>query len=103
MLSPSQFSPQAWDDVRDIVAYIATDNPDAAARFVPALEATYAQLVALPGMGSVRNFVRKDLQGVRMLPVTGFEHYLLFYSTTGKHVKVLRILHAARDFPTISK
>jgi toxin ParE1/3/4 len=101
MLSPSLFTPQAWQDVLDIVAYIAADNASAAERFVPALEATYAQLVALPGMGSVRNFVRKDLQGVRMVPVTGFEHYLLFYTALGAHVKVLRILHAARDFPTI--
>ena len=45
MLSPSQLSPQAWDDMRDIVAYIATDNPDAAERFVPVWEATVTQLV----------------------------------------------------------
>jgi toxin ParE1/3/4 len=101
MLPLSQFSPQAWQDVRDIVAFIAADNPDAAARFVPALEETYAQLEALPGMGSVRNFARKDLQGVRIIPVTGFEHYLLFYTALRTPVKVLRILHAARDFPTI--
>jgi toxin ParE1/3/4 len=100
-MHPSQFSPEAWDDMRSIVAYIATDNPDAALRFVPALEETYAQLVALPGLGSVRHFGRKDLQGVRIIPVTGFEHYLLFYRATRTHVKVLRILHAARDFPTI--
>ena len=67
MLSPSQFSPEAWDDMRAIVAYIATDNPDAAERFVPALEETYAQLEALPGMGSVRHFGRTDLQGVRII------------------------------------
>jgi toxin ParE1/3/4 len=101
MRSPSQFSPQAWDDMRAIVAYIANDNPDAAARFVPALEETYAQLEALPGLGSVRLFRRKDLQSVRIIPITGFEHYLLFYTVLGKHVRVLRILHAARDFPTI--
>jgi toxin ParE1/3/4 len=100
-MHPSQFSPEAWDDMRTIVAYIATDNPDAAQRFVPALEETYAQLEALPGMGSVRQFRRKDLKGVRMVPVTGFENYLMFYSTTGTRVKVLRILHAARDFPTL--
>jgi len=68
---------------------------------VPTLEATVAQLVALPGMGSVRQFRRTDLKGVRMIPVTGFEHYLLFYSTTGTRVKVLRILHTARDFPPL--
>jgi toxin ParE1/3/4 len=101
MLSPSLFSPQAWDDMRDIVAYIAADNPKAAARFVPALEATYEQLVALPGMGSVRHFGRKDLPEVRMVPVTGFENYLVFYVALQTHVQVLRILHAARDFPTI--
>ena len=101
MLSPSQFSPQAWDDMRAIVAYIASDNPEAAARFVPALEETYAQLEALPGMGRVRHFGRKDLQGIRIIPITGFEHYLLFYTALRKHMKVLRILHAARDFPTI--
>jgi plasmid stabilization system protein ParE len=41
------------------------------------------------------------LQGVRIIPVTGFEHYLLFYTALRTHVKMLRILHAARDFPTI--
>ena len=55
----------------------------------------------LPDMGSVQHFGRKDLQGVRMLPVTGFEQYLVFYSTARTHVKVLRILHAARNFSTI--
>jgi toxin ParE1/3/4 len=101
MLPLSQFSPQAWQDVRDIVAFIAADNPDAAVRFVPALEATYMQIAALPGMGSSRTFQRTDLQGVRMVPVTGFEHYLIFYASAGKSIKVIRILHAARVFPTI--
>lgn len=101
MLSPSHLSPQAWQDALEIVAYIAADNPDAAARFVSALEATCAQLVALPGMGSARSFRRKDLMDVRMLPVTGFEQYLIFYTVVGKRITVLRVLHAARDFPTI--
>ncbi len=70
---------------------------------MPALEDTCTQLVALPGMGSVRTFQRKDLQGVRILPVTGFEHYLIFYAVAGKSMKIIRVLHAARDFPTIFK
>ena len=101
MFSPSLFSPQAWQDALNLVAYIATDNPEGASHFVPALEDTCTQLVALPGMGSVRQFLRKDLRGVRIMPVTGFEHYLIFYSTLRKNIHVLRILHAARDFPTI--
>ena len=101
MLSPSLFTPQARQDALDIVAYIATDNPEAASHFVPALEETCTQLVALPGMGSARSFQRADLQDVRMLPVSGFAHYLIFYTALRKTVKVLRVLHAARDFPTI--
>ena len=38
MLSSSLLSPQAWQDALDIVRYIAADNPDVAARFVPAVE-----------------------------------------------------------------
>ena len=98
MLSPSQFSPEAWDDMRAIVAYIATDNPDAAARFVPALEETYAQLEALPGMGSVRHFGRKDLQGVRIIPDTGFESYLIFYMPRKDGIAIERVIHASQDY-----
>lgn len=101
MLSSSLFTPHAWQDTLDIIEYIWADNPEAAARFLPALEATCTQLAALPGMGSVRTFQRKDLQGTRILPVSGFEHYLIFYTAASKRIKVLRILHAARDFPTI--
>jgi toxin ParE1/3/4 len=101
MLSPSLFTPQAWQDVLDIVAYIAADNMSAAERFVPAVEDTCTQLLALPGLGSARSFQRADLTGVRQMAVTGFENSLIFYIATTRSIKVLRILHAARDFPTI--
>jgi plasmid stabilization system protein ParE len=52
-------------------------------------------------LGSARTFQRKDLKGTRILPVTGFENYLIFYAAAGKSIQVLRVLHAARDFPTI--
>ena len=70
---------------------------------MPALEATCTQLVALLDMGSVRTFRCKDLKGVRIMPVTGFESYLSFYIAAGTSMTVLRILHTARDFPTIFK
>jgi toxin ParE1/3/4 len=101
MLSPSLFTPQAWQDALDILTYIAADNASAAERFVPALADTCTQLVALPGLGSVRSFHDADLTGVRQMPVTGFENYLIFYIGTKQSITVLRILHTARDFPTI--
>jgi len=101
MLSLSLLTPQAWQDVLDIVAYIAVDNPEAASRFVPAMEETCTQLLALPGMGSTRSFQRKDLTGVRIMPVIGFTHGLIFSTVAGKHMHVIRVLHVARDFPAI--
>jgi toxin ParE1/3/4 len=101
MLSPSLLTPQAWQDALEIAAYIGTDNPDAGSRFVPALEATCVQIVALPSIGSSRLFQRADLQRVRILPVTGFERYLICYTVVRNQVKILRVLHAARDFPTV--
>ena len=101
MLSPSLFTPQAWQDALDIVAYIAADNASAAVVFVPALEDTCTQLLALPGMGSARSFQRAELTGARVMPVTSFENYLIFYVATKQSIKVLRILHAARDIPMI--
>jgi len=43
---------------RSLTAHYGTpsDYPEAALRFVPALEATCAQLVALPSLGSARTF-----------------------------------------------
>ncbi len=54
-------------------------------------------------MGSARTFQRKALKDVRILPVTGFENYLIFYTAVRKNVQVVRVLHATRDFPTIFK
>ena len=36
-----------------------------------------------------------------MMPVTGFEQHLVFYVATKQSIQVIRILHTARDFPTI--
>ena len=80
MLSPSLLTPQAWQDALEITEYIGTDYPEVASRFVPGLEATCTQIALLPGMGSTRAFQRKDLKCVRILPVTGFERYLIFYT-----------------------
>jgi plasmid stabilization system protein ParE len=96
MLSPSLFTPQAWQDVLDIVAYIADDNASAAEHFVPALEDTCTQLLALPGLGSTRSFQRADLKDVRQMSVTGFENYLIFYVATKQSIKVTRNCSAWR-------
>jgi toxin ParE1/3/4 len=56
-------------------------------------------LSRMPGIGSPRYAEVSLVHGVRMLPVTGFENYLLFYIEHEDCVDVIRLLHGARDLP----
>jgi plasmid stabilization system protein ParE len=45
--------------------YIHEHNPDAALRFLEAIDATILDLAAQPFIGRARRFRGKDLQGIR--------------------------------------
>jgi toxin ParE1/3/4 len=94
-------TPQAVDDLLEIASFIAADNLDAAERFLDAAEAAFAQLAALPSIGAPVPFASLLTQGVRVWRVEGFERYLIFYVASKHSIQVIRILHTARDFPTI--
>jgi toxin ParE1/3/4 len=42
-----------------------------------------------------------DLEGVRRLPVKGFENYLIFYVPRSGGIDVIRVLHGARDIDNL--
>ncbi len=50
---------------------------------------------------SARRFDSPALSGLRMWPVPHFEHWLIFYIPTDTAVQIVRVLHGARDLPTI--
>ena len=88
-------------DLLDHVDYIANDNPAVALRFVEAVEKAFERLAEMPTMGRVREFNNPRLAGIRMWPVPGFAKYLIFYRVTENQIRVLRVLHGARDIPTL--
>ncbi|MDY7002568.1 MAG: type II toxin-antitoxin system RelE/ParE family toxin [Cyanobacteriota bacterium] len=91
--------PKASDDLDEQFAYIAEDNMDAGLRFFDATRETISQLAKMPGIGSpVQN---ASLAGLRKRAVKGFNKYLIFYLTQDNYIEVIRILHAARDIPTV--
>ncbi len=92
-----RLTPRARDDIIEGALYIAGDNPDAAERFLTAVERTFETLTHSPRIGANRTFADPRLEGVRMFPVTGFRNHLIFYRPTGTAVEVIRVLHAARD------
>ena len=89
------FAPAAEADLEAIVDYIAADNPAAADEFIARLEDLAARLAETPGMGRARSEFLPGLRSFRL------GHYLLFYRATTSGIEVVRVLHGARDFPTL--
>jgi toxin ParE1/3/4 len=94
---------EARFDVIDIAYYIAEDSLDAADRFVEAVDAAYRRLADLPGIGATREYSNAKLKGMRMWPVPGFPMHLIFYRAADAELRIIRVLHGARDIASIFK
>lgn len=90
-----EFSPESRLDLLEIATFIARDNPARARTFVTELETVCGNLVAHPEIG----VLRPELHGrLRMLP---HGRYLIFYQMLQDTVRIVRILHGARDFTAL--
>ena len=79
-------------DRREIRAYIAVDNPRAAMRMDDIFSKAAAMLVEHPRMGK-----KGAIPGTReWLP---HESYRLVYEVEGETVRVLTLIHTARQWP----
>ena len=90
---------EAEIDALDYVEYIRHRNPDAAFRFLAAIDSTVEALSKQPLMGRPRRFRGKDLGNIRSWRVNGFETYLIFYRFDGRRLEILHIKHGAMKFP----
>jgi toxin ParE1/3/4 len=88
-------------DLLEHVDYIAVNNPYAALRFVDTVEQAFARLSEMPEIGSLREFANPRLAGVRVWPIPKFSRYLIFYPVTQDSIRILRVLHGARDIPSL--
>ncbi len=91
-----KLSPEAASDVRDIWAYIAEDNVKAARNVRLSLFDACKLLAGNPNMGHSR----QDLtdQPVLFWPVGS---YLIIYDSRAKPLSVVRVLHGAREVPSL--
>lgn len=86
----------------DVLGYfqrIFEHHPDAARRFLEAIDLTVEGLVLQPLKGRLRRFRGRDLRNIRSWRVDDFENYLIFYRFIGMRLEILRIKHGATDFP----
>ncbi len=88
-------TPQAEGDLLDIWSYIATRNPQAADEVLELIQQKCRLIAEFPNMGANRSELRP---GVRSITVG---NYVVFYRSTANEIEVLRVLHGARDLPSL--
>ncbi|MCA0175268.1 MAG: type II toxin-antitoxin system RelE/ParE family toxin [Proteobacteria bacterium] len=86
------WTPEAIQDREAIYAYIEADNPIAALALDELFEAKTSHLIDHPELGR-----RGRIAGTREL--VAHRNYILVYDVEGEQVRVLRLLHAARQWP----
>ena len=82
----------ARDDLLAIIDYIADDNPDAAQELKDDIEGRVGELAAHPQMYKAGRAL-----GTREMVVRA--NYVVVYVEDAASVSILRVLHAARQWP----
>jgi toxin ParE1/3/4 len=86
---------QAHLDLVEIALHIAKENPAAADRWLDGFDARCKALAQMPELGRKRSDLAPGLRG---LPIG---NYVIFYRLIPDGIQVLRVLHGARDIPTL--
>ena len=89
--------PAVWQDLLEQVDFISRGSPEAAERFVDAVEATFKFLADHPLLGGLCSCNHPEAHGLRRWPIRGFKHYVAFYRPLPNGIEVVRLLHSARD------
>lgn len=87
-----EWSELARCDLLSIVEYIADDNPDAAQRLKDDIEAKAAKLPQNPEL-----YRPGRVPGTREMVTSA--NYIVVYRVGAEHVRILRVLHAAQQWP----
>ena len=90
---------------RDLVRqlrYLAENaDVETAIRFDSAVENAESLLAETPYLGAARRFRDRNLENVRMWPISEFDEYLLFYQPIKNGIRLIRLLHAKEDYRRI--
>ncbi|NYZ70305.1 type II toxin-antitoxin system RelE/ParE family toxin [Endozoicomonas sp. SM1973] len=79
-------------DLLGIIDYISDDNPDAAQRVKDDIEAKAAKLLEFPRIGRPGR-----VEGTREL--VAWSNYIIVYQEDVLAIRILRVLHAAQQWP----
>src|SRR5689334_6588991 len=88
----------ARKDLVEVFRYLAHEGGlRVAERFLTQVEATFARLARMPGMGARYGQGHPALAELRFFPVSRFPKYIIFYLPIAEGIRIFRVLHGARD------
>lgn len=88
-----EWAQPARADLLEILDYLSDDNPDAAQRLKDEIEAKAAKLPEHP-----QSYRPGRIKGTREMVVRA--NYIVVYTEDPITVRILRVLHAAQQWPT---
>ena len=80
-----------------IYSFIAKDDVSAAEHVLDAIGDTFELLTREPDAGVSYKTRNSKLRGMKMIPVAGYRNYLVFYRVGAECVRILYVVHGARD------
>ncbi len=89
------FTLQARLDIKEISQFITRENPQAATRFVNAVEQKCKTLAEFPNMGRSFDYLAPSLRGFTI------SNYVIFYRPIDDGIEVERVLSGYRDFDAL--
>ncbi|MFZ1005480.1 MAG: type II toxin-antitoxin system RelE/ParE family toxin [Candidatus Sulfotelmatobacter sp.] len=81
--------------------YEQRSDPALARRWENKVTAALIRIEKNPRSGAKCGFRAEELQGVRRMPIAGFPRHLIFYRAKAEEIKILRVVHGARDLDTL--
>ncbi|MGB2791243.1 MAG: type II toxin-antitoxin system RelE/ParE family toxin [Candidatus Moraniibacteriota bacterium] len=94
-------SRKAEEDILGCMRYLLQKDTNLPARFLASFEETCKSLLDMPALGKVRTFECTALLNIREIPMRTFKKYLIFYRAHHEDIEIVRVIHGARDLPTI--
>jgi toxin ParE1/3/4 len=86
---------RAEADLDEIWLHVAESNPRAADRLIAKIVDKYQTLLRFPEMGSLCEELAPRLRSLAV------GNYAIFYRPIENGIEIVRVVHAARDLPTL--
>jgi plasmid stabilization system protein ParE len=97
----ANFTPEARADIKYYARYLGERVDGLDVTFNRSIRSTADRLAEMPGLGSPYESDHPNLSVLRVQPVTGFPNHLIFYHEWGRSMRVVAVLHGARNLDAL--